>query len=226
MSKSNNSGKLRRYYNKNIAKIFLCGILFSTIFIAIHVVVGALDSQRFAMKYSASISSTYASSLGGEGITAKECKDIVSSEAFAEDIKYYLGSYVTYEEFLNSISFEVKKNDILVYYIDESQIRAKRMVNTVSRKLNNYLLDKERVEYIQRNGNTTLDETKVQEPPRIKIGMLYFAEIGMVAGCLFGCVMLFVVYFANGRIKTKSDVEDKLHIAVLTEIQYIEDLAK
>ena len=63
MSKSNNSGKLRRYYNKNIAKIFLCGILFSTIFIAIHVVVGALDSQRFAMKYSASISISIFSSL-------------------------------------------------------------------------------------------------------------------------------------------------------------------
>ena len=226
MSKNNNSGKLKRYYSKNKSKIFLCGILFSVMFIAVHVVAGALDSQRFAIKYSAYISSTYTPSVGEKGITAKECMDIVSSKDFAEQIKYYLGSYVTYEEFLNNVSFEEKDNNIVVYYTDESQVRAKRMVNTISRKVNSYLLDKGRVEHSQKNGGTQASETKVQEPPRIKLGMLYFAELGMLAGCMFGCIMLFIVYFGNGRIKTKSDVEDELHIAVLAEIQYIDDLAK
>ena len=223
---SNNSGKLKRYYSKNKTKIFLCGILFSVMFIAIHVVAGALDSQRFAIKYSAYISSTYSPGIGEKGITTKECMDIVSGEAFAEQIKYYLGSYVTYEEFLENVSFEEKDNELVVYYTDESHIRAKRMVNTVSRKINSYLLNNGRVEYIQKNGGTQAEETKVQETPRIKIGMLYFAEIGMVIGCIFGCIMLFVIYCSNGRIKNKSDVEDKLHIALLAEIQYIDDLSK
>ena len=40
------------------------------------------------------------------------------------------------------------------------------------------------------------------------------------------CIMMLIIYCSNGRIKTKLDVEDELHIALLTEIQYIDDLAK
>ena len=226
MSVNNNSGKLKRYYKRNIARIFLCGILFTTAFMAIHVVSSSMDSQKFSIKYKAYINSTYTPSIGAKDITTTECMNVISNGKIAEDIKYYLGSYVTYEEFLDNISFQIKDRIITTYYTDESQVRAKRLVNTVTRKLNNYLIDTGRVEYISKSGETYAEETKVLATPKIKLGMLYFAELGFVLGCVVGCVVAFVIYFINGRIKTKHDVEDELHIAVLTEIQYVEDLAK
>ena len=190
MGKNNNSNKLKRYYKHNMAKVFLIGILCGAIFMAIHVVVGTIDSQKFSIKYTAAVSVSYDLKDGENKITSQECLDIISSTEYATQMKAYLGSYVTYEQFLSNLKFDIKNSGITIYYTDESQVRAKRIVNTVSGKICNYFYESNKVAYIGKSSKTTAEEIKVLAEKRIKLGITYFTEIGLVVGWILGYIIL------------------------------------
>lgn len=221
---NNSFSKLKRFYKYNIAKIFLIGILCGSIFMAIHVVTRAVDSQHFSMMYTAHIYVSYTMMDNSSDISVNDCWDVVKNSRYTEEIKAYLGSYVDYDDFLNNLRFEISDGKITVYYTDDSQVRAKRIVNNVSSKLCSYFSSENRVGYISKNGKTIAEEIKVVQEPRIKIGVTYFTEIGIVLGWIIGIIIWFIIYFGNGRIKSKSDVEEELHITVLTEIPHIDEL--
>ena len=222
--KNNGFSKIKRFYKNNIAKIFLIGILCGSIFMAIHVVTRAIDSQHFTIKYTAHIYVTYTMIDNNSDISMKDCWNVVKNSRYTEEIKAYLGSYVTYEDFLDNLRFEIADGKITVYYTDDLQVRAKRIVNNVSSKLCSYFSSENRVGYISKNGKTIAEEIKVVQEPRIKIGVTYFTEIGILLGWIIGIIVWFIIYCGNGRIKNKSDIEEELHIVVLTEIPHIDKI--
>ncbi|MBE5935195.1 MAG: hypothetical protein E7262_05325 [Lachnospiraceae bacterium] len=224
MSKDNNSGKLKRYFKYNMARIFLVGLLIGTVFMAVHVVTRSLDSQKFEIKYNAYIYASYNLLEGEKDITSKDCFDAISSGEYKTQMEAYLGSYVTYDEFLDNLRFDVEEGKITTYYTDDSQVRAKRIVNTVSGKLCDYFSKSNKVGYIIKNGKTIAEEVKVMGEPTIKLGITYFTEIGLVVGWIIGVIIFLIIYYGNGRIKKKVDIEDELHVLVLAEVPYIEEL--
>jgi capsular polysaccharide biosynthesis protein len=176
------------------------------------------------MVYTAHISATYSLQNGVSNITPKQCWDAVKNSSYTDEIKAYLGSYITYDDFLDNLRFEISDEKITTFYTDDSQVRAKRIVNTVTGKLCNYFVDQNKVVYISKNGKTIAEQVRVVGEPRIKINVLYFTELGILAGWLLGLIIWTIIYVGNGRIKNKSDIEEHLHTVLLAEIPHIKDI--
>ena len=221
--KDNSSKKLTRYFKYNISKIFLLGVLMGVIFMAIHVVTRAFDSQKISMKYNAK---THASYKSNKGIDVDICWEMVKNTEYKEQINAYLGRYVTYETFCDNLRFIVKEESITVSYTDDSQVRAKRIANVIKGKLCRYLKENNNVEEIISESITEAEEIKVTKEPRIRLGITYFTELGIVVGWVLGIIIFFIAYYSNGRIKTKADIEDELHMVVLAELPYVTEIVK
>lgn len=223
-----NSGKQRllRYYKFNMPKILLIALLCGVIFTAIHVITRSFDSEKFTFNYKASIKAEYELREDQKEITVDDCWSAIQTDRAREEIKAYLGSYVTYEEYINNLEFQVEKGTITTYYTDTSQVRAKRIVNTVSGKISTYFYEQDKVRFISKKGKTDSEQVKVMGKKTIKFGITHFTEMGVTSGFVFAVVLFGIIYLCNNRIKNKADIEDELNLVVLASIPYTRKIMK
>lgn len=228
MSMNGNSGKQRilRYYKFNMPKIFLIMLLCGAICAAIHVITRSFDSEKFNFNYRANIKAEYELREDQKEITVDDCWNAIQTDKAKEEIKAYLGSYVTYEEYIKNLEFQVEKGMIITYYTDTSQVRAKRIVNTVSGKISTYFYEQDMVRFISKKGRTDAEQVKVMGENTIKFGITHFTEIGMACGLVFAFILFGIIYLCNSRIKNKADIEDELNLVVLASIPYTREIMK
>lgn len=190
-----------------------------------HIILSGIVSENFKFEYSA------VTKISIEGpninVTEQECKDLIKTRAVKEEIKSYLGSYITYEEFKNSYSLKLEDKILTIEYFNENEDRAKRSANRLGNVLCRKLISKQRIEDYNKIGVTETERIKKYEHNTIsKLPLTLFVEVGIVGGMILGFIGYTIAYIVNGRIKSEKDIEDELNIHVLASIPRVDNLSE
>lgn len=189
----------------------------------VHIILSGIVSENFKFEYSA----VTRISIEGPNIsvTQKDCDDLVRSKDVKEEIKSYLGSYITYEEFLQSYSLKLEDNILSIEYCNENEDRAKRSANRLGNVLCRKLISQQKIDDYSKIGITKTERIKKYKHNAIsKLPITLFTEFGIGVGIVLGFVIYTIVYTVNGKIKSEKDIEDELNILVLASIPRIDNL--
>lgn len=214
--------RLFEYYKYNLFSIFLVGLLGGVACLALYIIQKGIVSEDFIFDYTAT---TKISFEKNDEITEKECYKLLEDQDVRAEIKSYLGSYITYSEFVKNLDLSVKGDILIVSYTNENSDRAKRSANRFANVLCRNLISIGKIVNYQKVGITDVVRNKKYKANRItKLQVTLFVEFGIVAGMAFGFIVWTIIYCANGKIKNKRDIEDELNITVLAEIPHISNL--
>lgn len=211
-----------KYYKYNLFSIFLIGLLGGVACLAVYIIQTGIVSENFIFDYTAT---TNISLEDNVGVTEKECYNLVEDQDVKEEIKSYLGSYISYDEFVKSFDLSIDEDTLTVYYTNENKDRAKRSANRFANVLCRNLISVGKISNYQKIGFTEIERNKKYKDNKItKLQVTLFVEFGILVGMVLGFIIWTIIYCVNGRIKSKKDIEDELNIVVLAEIPYINNL--
>lgn len=217
--------RLFTYYKYNFFSMFLIGLLGGVGCLMTHIILSGIVSENFKFEYSA------VTKISIEGpnidVTEKECNELINTREVKEEIKSYLGSYISYEEFQKNYSLKLEDKILTIEYFNENEDRAKRSANRLGNVLCRRLISQQKIEDYNKIGITETDRIKKYEHNAIsKLPVTLFVEFGIVAGIAIGFVIYTIVYIVNGKIKSEKDIEDELNIHVLASIPRVDKLGE
>ena len=141
--------------------MFLIGLLGGVACLMTHIILSGIVSENFKFEYSAI---TKISIEGSNiNVTEKECKDLIKTREVKEEIKSYLGSYITYEEFQKSYSLKLEDKILTVEYFNENEDRAKRSANRLGNVLCRKLISQQKIDDYNKIGVTETERIKKYE---------------------------------------------------------------
>ena len=214
--------RLFEYYKYNFFSIFLVGLLGGAVCLAVYIIQAGIVSENLIFDYTAT---TKIALMGNENVTEKKCYELVNDQDVKETIKGYLGSYISYNEFIKSFELSLKDDVLIIRYTNENSDRAKRSANRLGNVLCRELINTGEIKNYERVGITQINRNKKYKDNAItKLQITLFVEFGVVVGLVVGFVIWTFIYCVNGRIKSKKDIEDELNIIVLAEIPHIDNL--
>lgn len=214
--------RLIEYYKYNFFSIFLIGLLGGAVCLAVYIIQSGIVSENLIFDYTAT---TKIALMENENVTEKECYELVNDQDVKETIKGYLGSYISYDEFIKKFELSLKDDLLTIKYTNENSDRAKRSANRLGNVLCRELLNTGEIKNYEKVGITQITRNKKYKDNAItKLQVTLFVEFGIVAGLVMGFIIWTLIYYINGRIKSKKDIEDELNIMVLAEIPHINNL--
>lgn len=214
--------RLFEYYKYNFFSIFLIGLLGGAVCLAVYIIQSGIASENLIFDYTAT---TKIVLIGNKDVTEKKCYELVNDQDVKETIKGYLGSYISYDDFVKNFELSLKDDVLTIYYTNENSDRAKRSANRLGNVLCRELINIGEIENYERLGITQIVRNKrYKENAITKLQVTLFVEFGVVVGLVAGFIIWTFIYCINGRIKSKKDIEDELNIMVLAEIPHINNL--
>ena len=214
--------RLFEYYKYNFFSIFLVGLLGGAVCLMLHIILSGIASENLIFDYTAT---TKIALLDNETVTEKKCYELVKDQDVKETIKGYLGSYISYDEFIKNFELSLKDAMLIIKYTNENSDRAKRSANRLGNVLCRKLINIGEIKNYERVGITEITRNKRYKDNAItKLQITLFVEFGVIVGLAVGFVIWTFIYCVNGRIKSKKDIEDELNIIVLAEIPHISNL--
>ena len=124
--------RLFEYYKYNFFSIFLVGLLGGAVCLAVYIIQAGIVSENLIFDYTAT---TKIALMGNENVTEKKCYELVNDQDVKETIKGYLGSYISYNEFIKSFELSLKDDVLIIRYTNENSDRAKRSANRLGNVL-------------------------------------------------------------------------------------------
>lgn len=214
--------RLFEYYKYNFFSIFLIGLIGGAVCLAVFIIQSGIASENLMFDYTAT---TKIVLMDKENVTEKMCYELCKDKDVKEQIKGYLGSYISYNEFLESFELFLKDDMLIIKYTNENSDRAKRSANRFGNVLCRELINKGKIKNYERVGITQIVRNKKYKDNAItKLQVTLFVEFGVVVGLVVAFIIWTFIYCVNGRIKSKKDIEDELNLIVLAEIPHINKL--
>ena len=105
--------RLFEYYKYNFFSIFLVGLLGGAVCLAVYIIQAGIVSENLIFDYTAT---TKIVLMGNENVTEKKCYELVNDQDVKETIKGYLGSYISYDEFIKSFELSLNDDVLIIRY--------------------------------------------------------------------------------------------------------------
>ncbi len=140
--------------------------------------------------------------------------EIMKSRTVAQEVKEKLQLDISEESLMSNISVSAKSDTemLTIKVLNENPLTAADVANTLS------IVFTEKVKEIYNIENVTIIDKAIPstEPSNIN----YIKNVGLfgIVGLVMSCGILFVMFYFDNRIKSKSEVEELLGLEVLAVI--------
>lgn len=164
------------------------------------------------------------SSTTSEGITQNDItlnsklvatySEIMKSRAVASEVKEELGLDISEEALMSNISVTAKDDTemLKIQVSNEDPVVAANVANSLSEVFSS------KVKEIYNIENVTVIDTAIASSSPYNVSYAKNAAIFGMVGLLLSCGVLFVIFYFDTTIKSKSEVEDLLGLEVLAVI--------
>lgn len=168
--------------------------------------------------------SVISSTTTGEGITQNDItlnsklvatySEIMKSRAVASEVKEKLGLNVSEEALMSNISVTAKDDTemLKIQVSNEDPVVAANVANSLSEVFSS------KVKEIYNIENVTVIDTAIASSSPYNVSYAKNAAIFGMVGLVLSCGVLFVIFYFDTTIKSKSEVEDLLGLEVLAVI--------
>ena len=168
--------------------------------------------------------SAISSTTTGEGITQNDItlnsklvatySEIMKSRAVASEVKEKLGLNVSEEALMSNISVTAKDDTemLKIQVSNEDPVVAANVANSLSEVFSS------KVKEIYNIENVTVIDTAIASSSPYNVSYAKNAAIFGMVGLVLSCGVLFVIFYFDTTIKSKSEVEDLLGLEVLAVI--------
>ena len=168
--------------------------------------------------------SVISSTTTGEGITQNDItlnsklvatySEIMKSRAVASEVKEKLGLDISEEALMSNISVTAKDDTemLKIQVSNEDPVVAANVANSLSEVFSS------KVKEIYNIENVTVIDTAIPSSLPYNVSYAKNAAIFGMVGLVLSCGVLFVIFYFDTTIKSKSEVEDLLGLEVLAVI--------
>ncbi len=145
--------------------------------------------------------------------------EIMKSRAVAEEVKTALGLEISEESLMSNISVNAKDDTemLKIQVQNEDPIVAANVANSLSDVF------KEKVREIYNIENVTVIDKAI--PSKVPSNVNYTKNAGLfgAAGFVVSCGILFLIFYFDTRVKSKTEIEELLGLETLAVIPEIKD---
>lgn len=168
--------------------------------------------------------SVISSTTTGEGITQNDItlnsklvatySEIMKSRAVASEVKEKLGLDISEEALMSNISVTAKDDTemLKIQVSNEDPVVAANVANSLSEVFSS------KVKEIYNIENVTVIDTAIASSSPYNVSYAKNAAIFGMVGLVLSCGVLFIIFYFDTTIKSKSEVEDLLGLEVLAVI--------
>lgn len=168
-------------------------------------------------------------SSNNEGITQNDVtlnsklvatySEILKSRSVAQEVKYTLGLDISEESLMSNISVSAKDDTemLKIQVINENPEVAAAVANTLSEVF------KGKVKEIYNIENVTIIDKAIPSSGPNNINYIKNTGLFGIVGLVLSCGILFLIFYFDTRIKSKTEVEELLGLDILTVIPEIKN---
>ena len=145
--------------------------------------------------------------------------EIMKSRAVAEEVKESLGLDVSEESLMSNISVKAKEDTemLKIQVLNEDPIIAANVANSLSDVF------KEKVKEIYNIENVTVIDKAIPSKAPSNVNYTKNAGLFCAVGFVVSCGILFLIFYFDTRVKSKSEIEELLGLETLAVIPEIKD---
>lgn len=145
--------------------------------------------------------------------------EIMKSRAVAEEVKTSLGLEISEESLMSNISVKAKDDTemLKIQVLNEDPIVAANVANSLSDVF------KEKVREIYNIENVTVIDKAIPSNSPSNINYKKNVALFGAAGFVISCGILFLIFYFDTRVKSKTEIEELLGLETLAVIPEIKD---